>query len=486
MKKEYDLKEVMNNQMKDVTMSTKLEETIKARCLGEGSTKALKGYQALTKVAIWAIGILFVCSGTVYAMNHIEGFNNFIDEAILQKISPHVQTINKGSKSGDVKLVVEAAITDHYNSLLAFSFINEGKEAWQEGIKAGSWDESWTTSGSYGPPVLSEDGRKLTYFVRGHGEKDILKNKTFKLEANNLIYRKKIEEQVDIPLGELFEAHGIVVDTIDYNYSTRGKELYMKLDRMLKKEVGSTQQIILKDEPKVTFEYVGMIQDSRLNDPRNPDGGLTLYTRNESHKYWTNSNDNYTVGTISEVTDIRTGQVYKANMRGIEHDVDTLWRGSLGVSQFAELMDPSVIPYLKATKIIYEVQEVVVDQNWKVEFQIEDTTTIEPIKIALDFTEGSESVTVEEVNCSVFGITIQGTKRGQLEDHTKDSIHDKMKLALRMKDDSVVELECFSMNAGAGRFISSYENRDRVFLNTEEIEAVIINGEEVLLLEETH
>lgn len=488
MKKEHDLKEVINQGLKEVSLDIELEESIKARCLGQSKSRSrhsFKYYRVVSQVAVWLIGIILIWSGTAYAMNQIEGFGNFIDETILQKIAPHVQNINKGNGTGEVKMVVESAITDHYNSLLVFSFINEGKEPWVEGTKAGYWGESWTSSSRYGPPILSEDGRKLTYYVEGYGEEDILKNKKFELKAGNLIRVSEVQEEIDIPLGELFKAHGIVLDTIDYDYESTSNGLYMKLDRMLKKEIGSSQRQILKENPKVTFEYVGMIQDSRLEDPKNPDGGLTLYTRNGSGKYWTDSNDNYMVGTISEVTDTRTGKVYEATTRAIEYDIDTLWRGALGVSQFMDLMDPSAIPYLKATKITYEVQEVVEEAEWKVNFEVADTTTTKPIMTDLSFVEESESVTVKEIEYSVLGITIKATREVRDEDPLKLSIHDKMVLEIRMKNGSIIPLQCKVMSGTKEHYIASYiledEHSDPAFVDVDQLEAIIINGEEVMV-----
>ncbi|MHC1749274.1 MAG: hypothetical protein AB9856_13395 [Cellulosilyticaceae bacterium] len=488
MKNEYDLKKIMNEQMKQVKLGAELEEAIRTRCLAQTLSKEkryFKSYKGVSQVAALLIGIILVFSGTAYAMNHIEGFNYFIDKTILQKIAPHVQTINKGDGDGKIKMVVEAAIADHYNSLLVFSFINQGKEPWNEGVKVGRWHESWTNGSGSRPPILSDDGKKLTYYVEGHGDKDILQNKKFQIKAHNLINEQEIEEVTDIPLGELFKAHGIVLDTINYGYESNTNDLYMKLDNILKKKIGNTQRIVLKKNPKITFEYVGMIQDSKQEDPRNPDGGLTIYTRNSSNKYWTNTDRDYTVGTISEVTDIRTGKVYEANMRAIEYDVETLWRGALGVSQFNELMDPSEIPYLKATKVIYEGQKVIANKNWKVNFQIADTTTSNPIKTELHFTQGNESITVEGINCSVFRITLTGTKKGNLEDLSKLSIYDKMVLKLKMKDGSIVNLQADRTRVMKDTFIASYRmeenNRNKSFIDVEQIESIIINKEEVMV-----
>ena len=282
MKEIYNLKEAIDETLKDIKVDKMLEETIKGRCLGKTRSET-KLYKSVIKVAVWVVGILCAFSGTVYAMSQFEGFSRFIEEDILKQIAPYVQNINKGDGKGEAKMVVEAAITDRYNSLLVFSFINEGKEPWKEGIQAGDWDESWTRGSGYGAPILSEDGRKLTYYVEGNSFTDIFKDKQFKLKGKNLIYVRTVEEDINIPLGELFELHGTVVDTMDYDYPSNSQYLYMHLERMIKKKIGNAGRQVLKKEPEVSLEYVAMIKDSKLEDPRNPDGGLTIYTRNNLH-----------------------------------------------------------------------------------------------------------------------------------------------------------------------------------------------------------
>lgn len=482
MKETYNLKEAIDETLKDIKVDRLLEESIKGKCLGKADSKT-KLNLSYIKVAIWLVGILCAFSGTVYALSQFEGFNRFIEEDILQQIAPHVQNINKGDGKGEARMVVEAAITDRYNSLLVFSFINEGKETWMEGIQAGDWDESWTRGSGYGPPILSEDGRKLTYYVEGHSSENIFKDKKFQLKGKNLIYVSEVEEEINIPLGELFDLHGIVVDTKDYDYPSKSKYLYMRLERMIKKKIGSKGRQILKEEPEVSLEYVSMIKDSKLEDPMNPDGGLTIYTRNKSNKYWTYSGDNYTHGVISEVTDIRTGKVYEANLRAFNYDVDTLWKGELGVSQFRELMDPSIIPYLVATKVTYEVQEVIVKDKWEVKFQLEDTTNKAPIKLNMDMEEEGVCIKINQADLSIFGLTLQGTRSGKPDGLANTSIYEKIKVVVNMKDGTQVELKPDGMMGDRNKFIATYSIRDdkgeRQFIEMDKVESLILNVKEI-------
>lgn len=482
MKKAYNLKEVMDKQLKDIKISTELEETIKAQCLGKKCVNFGGKYKWISQVAIWFIGVVVILSGTAYAMSQIDGFDEFIDTTILEKIAPHVQNINESASSGKVKVVVESAITDRYNSIFVFSFINEGEEPWPEGIEAGYWNESWVKSAGYGPPSLSQDGKKLTYYIEGSSDENILEDKKFKFKAGNLIVNKEVEEVIDIPLGQIFEKYELVLDTIDYNYSHVSSGLYMKMNRMLKRKIGGLQRQLLKDEPKVAFEYMGMIKDSRLIDPNNPDGGLTLYTRNKSNQPWTNSGDNYTIGFISEVTDIRTGEVYEVTGRSVEYD--SLNKGALGISEFRDLMDPSVIPYLKATKVTYDIQEVIVKDEWEVNFEVKDTTTSEPMFMDLTLREGGEEITIKQADFSIFGVTLQGTRKGRLEDPTQDSIYHKTKVKLGMKDGSEMEL-AMEMIGHKNQFVANYrpwnDRDEKVFVDVEQIEKLIINDEEIYL-----
>lgn len=482
MNEDYNLKKIMNEVLEDITVNNAFEESIKVRCL-EKSKFGNRIYKSLAKVAVWILGVVCVLSGTAYALSHIDGFSKFIDNTTLQKIAPHIQTINKGDGDASIKMIVEAAITDHFNSLLVFSFINEGEEPWIQGIEAGRWMDSWNSVGTYMEPTLSPDGKKLTYYIEGFNNQDILKGKELELKAENLIVKKEVEEEIDIDLGELFNAHGIVVDTKDYNYSHTSDDIFMKLKSLLEKKVGNSQEFILNKEDEITFKYMGMVKDSLLRDTNNPEGGLTFYTRSKSNRPWTGRGDGYTVGYISEVTDTRTGKVYEVTGRRLKYDMlDSVFEGALGISTFRELNDPRAIPYLKATKVMYEVQEVVVKDKWHVKFKLQDTTTMRPVQLDLNFKEGNESVNIKRADFSVFGVTLQGTRMGKLEDRTQDSIYEKMVVKLRMKDGTIIDLNGFTMTGRKEKFTSSYmvlsDDSERIFLNVDEIESIIINGEE--------
>ncbi|MGL4736929.1 MAG: hypothetical protein ACRCW2_05685 [Cellulosilyticaceae bacterium] len=488
MNKEYDLKKVIDQTLQQVKVDEALEETIKARCLkqrrGIGGQSSLMS-KGLKQVALWVFVTITVLSGTAYALTHIGSINTFIDQTMLEQIAPHVQQINQMSQKGEIQMVVETAITDHYKSLLVFSFINEGEKPWEETIILGDWDESWTRGTGWAPPVVSEDGRKLTYCVRGYNTEDMLQNKTFELRASNLIQSYEVEEAVDIPLAELAGEEPLVLDTIDYDYPSNSKYLYMKLERLLRQKFGDSQRITLKENPKVSLMYVGMIQDSKLEDPMNPDGGLTVFTRNPSDKYWTDSDDDYMVGWVTEVMDTRTGERYESGLRAVNYDGPTLWKGGVGVSQFPELMDPSIIPYLKATKITYDVQEVVADQDWKVKFQVKDTTTVPTISTEIQITENGQQVQVSQVDCSVLGVALQGTYEGRAYSLDGVSITDDMNVNLKMKDGSILPLYQENMSTNRGGFLTYYmsmdENNQPLFIDMEQVQAILINEKEVML-----
>lgn len=489
MKENYNLKKVIDEELKDLYLDSELKASIKTKCLGETKQLRKKNYRlprSLAYVAVWSIGILGLFSGSLYAINHFEGFNMFLEESVIHKIAPHIQSINKEDGKAQVKMVVEAAITDHYNSLLVFSLINEGEEPWTEGVRIGEWDDSWAQSGSYGEPILSEDGRKLTYYVQGHGFEDILENKKMVLKASNIIQTEEVEEAIDIPLGELFKAHGTIIDMSDYQEADHKQYdyFYKELEKSLQKKLGDSQSIILREDPLVSLEYFGLIQDARLGDSVNPEGGLTLYTRNASDKYWTGTSHDYVVGTISEITDIRTGKIYKASTRGsMGYDAESLWKGSLGVSQFNEIMNPEDLPYLKATKVTYEIQKVLTKQDWEVAFEVKDTTTIAPINLNLDFSKNGESIEVQEMNLSVLGITLTGSKTGQIEDPSQEDALDNLKVEVYKKDGEIIALQPSSMMAREGKFTMHYivldSNRKEALLEIEEIDKILINGEQV-------
>lgn len=471
MKQDYNLKKIIDSELNNVVMNRKMEEAIKDKCLRRKQIKYVYGYNKLSKIAVWFIGIILAVSGTAYAVTQVDGFSQFIDEALLGQVTPHIQVINKENTNGDVKMVLETAITDHYNSLFVFSFINEGDKPWQQGIEAGRWEESWVTSASYGPPTLSEDGRRLTYYIDGFNDKNILEGKKLKLKASNLITIEEIEEEIDIPIGEIFEKSKVSIDIEDYDFQ-RYNGADLKLYRLLKKE--GISPIVLKQEPGVIFEGVGLMKDSVIEDPNNPKGGLTLYTRSDSNKLWTGTNTDYIDGYISEVTDVRTGKIYKSG-RSVSHD--NLFKGALSASRFREIRDESQIPYLRATKITYVTQKVIEKGTWKVEFEVEDTTTLKPVDVQIKISQGDKEMNIEEVNLSIFGVTTHGIG--------KDPLAVATKVKLKMKDGSYKELPSSTgMITGNRRFSSVYtlgNVQAGNFIDIEQVEAILINDKIVCL-----
>lgn len=100
----------------------------------------------------------------------------------------------------------------------------------------------------------------------------------------------------------------------------------------------------------------------------------------------------------------------------------------------------------------------------------------------LNFTERTESVNINQADFSVFGVTLQGTRMGKLEDPTQESIYEKIVVKLRMRDGTIKDLNGFTMTGRKEKFTSSYmvlsDDSERIFLNVDEIESIIINGEE--------
>ena len=193
-----------------------------------------------------------------------------------------------------------------------------------------------------------------------------------------MILDKEYKEEIDIPVGELFQKHETVINTKDYGEKFKG-DITLKLNQILKKKVDAKDKVSIEEEFGITLEYVGFVEDFQQRDVVDRDVGLVFYTRNKEDSFIRNSNKSYTVGYVSEITDIRTGQVYKAGVRSFEYD--SLFKGVLGISVFPDVLDKKDIPYLKVTQMTYEKKDVLVDEKWKVHFRLRDLTTIKPVSV---------------------------------------------------------------------------------------------------------
>ena len=146
-------------------------------------------------------------------------------------------------------------------------------------------------------------------------------------------------------------------------------------------------------------------------------------------------------------------------------------------------MDPSIIPYLVATKVTYEVQEVIVKDKWKVEFQLEDTTDKAPIKLNMDMEEEGVCIQINQADLSIFGLTLQGTRSGKPDGLANTSIYEKIKVVVNMKDGTRVELKPDGMMGDRDKFIATYSIRDdkgeRQFIEMDKVESFMLNGIEI-------
>lgn len=487
MKKEYNLREVVDTELKDIKMNSLLENKIKEKCQKRRWYLGMQFPRIVHRVAICLATIALGISGTVIAVENVEGFKQFLDEGTLKQLGQHIQTVNSQDRDGNVRMVVEEAIVDSNNSLIVFSFINEGDTPWTEGIECSEFNDSWSSTWGNGPPTLSEDGRKLTYYVEGFSKEGIKKDKKLSLEAHNLIRRVEYEEVVDIPIGSLYQRYGTKINMSDYEFELT-KEPNLKLSKLLKqkkKEVNG-EEILLNEEDGITLEYLGIIDGQVGDGALDHQKGLTIYTRNKTYRPWTEDNGYYVVGIVTEITDTRTGKVYTSDGWRIEYD--HVLKGGLAMSKFEELTDISQLPYLKATKVTYEVQEVIEEGKWKVNFNLEEAQTLQNTNPGIRIEEGEEYITIEHVHLSALGLTVQlkgSDTLGRVLVPGQDTLVDKLQVSLLMKSGEVIDMQrssgaLYKDQQREKVYTKSYElgeiGGERVFINIDEVQEVSVNG----------
>ena len=135
MGKEYEVKKAIEEQLSEVVMSEALKERIRQEC----KPKARYDWyhilcnKVAAKVAACSIGIACLFGGAAYAVNHVGGLDNLIEELGFDALVPYIQDINKVDTKVKVSLVVEQAVPADNNVIYTVSLIKAGDTHGEEG-----------------------------------------------------------------------------------------------------------------------------------------------------------------------------------------------------------------------------------------------------------------------------------------------------------------------------------------------------------------
>lgn len=221
-----------------------------------------------------------------------------------------------------------------------------------------------------------------------------------------------------------------------------------------------------KDYPQVQVLGIG------IETGEDGSGKEGIYIRTSSDEYsdsYDEDEDAYFRGGVIEVKDTRTNKVYHCETWD---GGDSLWNLDC---QFFPGIKREQIPYLVATKVLFERQEVDTYTTWQVAFNIDKNTSNmswQP-KLKIDgMEEYGCSIDIEKVSLTSAGIHIVGRKKGQYESRL-------LKVSLVNEKGQMIELINRYYSAKKdGYCVMEFEPKDMKeteLLSTKEIKEVIIN-----------
>ncbi len=483
--KEYipqDFKNIVNGQLEDIKMNRQMMNQVKNKCYNKKTTGNFfykrGGYQFIAAV----LGAVCIFAGTGYAITHVDGFSKFMSSAGLKQVQDYIQSVNRSVLKNNVRLVVEEAITDNYNTLLVFSIISEGNTVWNEHTTLGYSKMSFQKVGSYEKPIISEDGKKLTYYVQITSFENIYDTNHLSLEVKNINEEKSYEKAVNILLEEIVPQKEIV--TIDKEDELGSNELRKALRKRLKKAYKTNDKFVIDAENNLAFEYAEFAPDDITDEEgrRIQEGGLTLYTRNREKEFFRGRSRENKLGCISELTDIRTGKVYTSI--GRQFIDEAVSKGALGISWFPDIKDVSIVPYLKVTKITYDETNILVKDTWKVNFKLKQDEDLMKLPVDVTYTENGTTLYITHVTFSKFGLILEGTEEGRLIERDKLSAIDTLKVELEMKDGSRVPLIANRGGLNMVKYITTYStSMEEILWNIDknEVKAICIDDQRIFI-----
>ncbi|MBU3803265.1 MAG: DUF4179 domain-containing protein [Candidatus Cellulosilyticum pullistercoris] len=342
------LKQTIDEELYKIKMEEGMKAKIRRSCeyieiVPRQATK-IRRYR---KIGIIAIVLVLAFSSTVLAMNYVLGLDLYFGNSNLERATKERKSIHLSDEENGVRLEVEEVMIQQYSSIITFSFINETDIPWPENITCNSLDIN--TKGSVGPSegILSEDGKRLTYYLESYSEQN-MNNLEASLQATNLVTNRTIEKVIETPIKEIYEMQGAKVDYKDYEFDL-SNDPFEKLMELINKRKSKETIILNSNYPSISLVGVGFLVNDKESSERMGRGtsGLVLFIRNAEytvHTKW--REDSYLEGGISEVIDTRTGEVYTATESSTFSD--SLFKGEITACYFPNI-EESMIPYLKAT-----------------------------------------------------------------------------------------------------------------------------------------
>ena len=488
-----EIKERIDNGLNKIQLTNKMKNNIRNQCKQEekqytSKVSYLFGKGRWHKRVVIGLGTVLLISGTLMAIDYVFGFDLFFNKEELAKIEEERTVIGQIDEKEGIKLIVEEAIEDQYGIGIVVSFINGTGVPWPEHIEYQTLAIDGAHSIRIKEGVLSEDGKRLTYFIQGLSSREREDSK-IRLKAPGLSTIAYTEETIQLDIGKLYEKEGVLINIDDYNFEFYDDQYIALVEQILQGNPEYKETLGTK-ESSVTWLGVGYLEESSSNKNTKEAmdrTGLVLFTRNAEYtvdtQWWT---DAYCAGGITELIDIRTGETYQATSQsriqvGRENEI-------IQANHFPDIKKDQ-IPYLRASKVTYEKQDIISSASWEVQFNLEKNTRYKEIETDIEYVRENQKVTVDKVYLSTLGIQIEGTC---LELETNKILglpNEELQIKVKTRDGKEVSLLSAKGTIKEDEkgkrvgYIQTYEyvldNRQRAFLEITEVDEIIINGQRI-------
>lgn len=454
--------------LEEITLTDEMKSNIRRACY-EQRTERSKMPHAYRR-ALGIAGAFLVASTSIMAVGVSNNWHlgMFFDQESVNSVANDIQDVKKFDERKNVKMEIEEVVNQGHGAVVVVKFINLGEERWTQNIACKKFellidnkltDRYISTSDG----VLSQDGKELTYCVNIQSEKNVLDEHDIELDASNLVNYETFEKEVNVPLDKC-----VIADL--------SKNRQVSMDRVLcdnyaKGAKGNIIPTLHKDYPQVQVLGIGI--ETGEDDSR--EEGIYIRTSSDEYgDFYDEDEDAYFRGGVIEVKDTRTNKVYGCKT----------WKGSYSIWNLDCKFFPGIkreqIPYLVATKALFERQQVDTYTTWQVAFNIDKNMSNicwQP-KLKIDgMDKYGCSIDIEEVSLTSAGIHIVGREKGQYDSRL-------LKVSLVNEKDQSIELIDRYYSSGKdeegnyGYCIMDFEPKDMKateLLNTKEIKEVIIN-----------
>jgi hypothetical protein len=395
-KQTYDLKEVIDRELQKINISDELRYKIQAQCENNNNLVNLHKFKKRNKAVVYLVAAVLLMYGSIVAVEPQLGFRAFLSQEAVGKVSAFLHLVSHSMTSSKVIMTVEEAMADGQEVLCVFSFTKKNGEPWPDKIEAENVQLSWMRNFSF-RHALSEDKRKLSYYVmEGVSEIDSL-DLPLQISAENLIIKSKMVETIDKNLSDLYPLL-LPIKNANDGFDAINQYCHGIYQLIAEKKLETIQESILLDKrPGTVLQGIDIVE-----------GTLRLVTRSELHtKHKGNTREKSAIGYVSQITDTRTGMIYASQMRNTVYTPEEGAEFAFVISEFS-IQNKEQLRYLKMTQVSYDIVNTVQAGKWEVKFLLNQQQGSRMIDTNIQLSSTREEIDINQVAISSLGIRLKG------------------------------------------------------------------------------